>query len=87
MSIAFLFPGQGSQMPGMLHSMPDHPAVTLTLDEVSEYLNADIRALDSEEALRSSVSVQLALLASGVSMARVLVEEGVESEAVAGLSV
>jgi malonate decarboxylase epsilon subunit len=87
MSIAFLFPGQGSQMPGMLHSMPDHPAVMLTLDEVSEYLNADIRALDSEEALRSSVSVQLALLASGVSMARVLVEEGVESEAVAGLSV
>jgi len=87
MSIAFLFPGQGSQMPGMLHALPDHPAVTRTLDEVSEYLNMDIRELDSEEALRSSVSVQLALLACGVSMARALIEEGVKPEAVAGLSV
>jgi malonate decarboxylase epsilon subunit len=87
MSIAFLFAGQGSQMPGMLHALPDHPAVTRTLDEVSEYLNMDIRELDSEEALRSSVSVQLALLACGVSMARALIEEGVKPEAVAGLSV
>ena len=87
MSIAFLFPGQGSQVPGMLHALPDHSAVTRTLDEVSEYLNSDIRELDSEEALRSSVSVQLALLACGVSMARALTEEGVDPEAVAGLSV
>jgi malonate decarboxylase epsilon subunit len=87
MSIAFLFPGQGSQVPGMLHALPDHPAVTRTLDEVSEYLNSDIRELDSEEALQSSVSVQLALLACGASMARALIEEGAEPEAVAGLSV
>ena len=87
MSIAFLFPGQGSQVPGMLHALPDHPAVTRTLDEVSEYLNTDIRDLDSEEDLRSSVSVQLSLLACGVSLARALIEEGVEPEAVAGLSV
>ena len=87
MSIAFLFPGQGSQVPGMLHALPDHPAATRTLDEVSEYLNTDIREIDSEEALKSSVSVQLALLTCGVSMARVLTEEGVEPEAVAGLSV
>jgi malonate decarboxylase epsilon subunit len=87
MSIAFLFPGQGSQKPGMLHALPGHPAVTRTLDEVSEYLNTDIRELDSEQALRSSVSVQLALLACGVSMARALTEEGIEPEAVAGLSV
>jgi malonate decarboxylase epsilon subunit len=87
MSIAFLFPGQGSQMPEMLRALPDHPAITRTLDEVSEYLDTDVRELDSEEALRSSVSVQLALLACGVSMARALTEEGVEPEAVAGLSV
>jgi malonate decarboxylase epsilon subunit len=87
MSIAFLFPGQGSQESGMLHALPDHPAVTRTLNEMSEYLNTDIRGLDSEEALQSSVSVQLALLACGVSMARALTEEGVEPEAVAGLSV
>ena len=87
MSIAFLFPGQGSQAPGMLHALPDHPAITRTLNEASEYLKTDIRELDSKEALQSSVSVQLALLACGVSMARALIEEGIEPEAVAGLSV
>jgi malonate decarboxylase epsilon subunit len=87
MSIAFLFPGQGSQVSGMLHALPDHPAVRRTLDEVSECLRMDVRELDSEEALQSPVSVQLALLASGVAMARALTEEGVEPEGVAGLSV
>ncbi len=74
-------------MPGMLHNLPDHPAVARTLDEVSESLHADVRELDSAEALQSTVSVQLALLASGVAVARALFEEGVNPEAVAGLSV
>src|ERR1700721_4256662 len=87
MSVAFLFPGQGSQVPGMFNALPDHPAVRRTLDEVSECLNTNIRELDSEQALQSSVSVQLALLACGVSMARALIEEGGEPEAGAGLSV
>jgi malonate decarboxylase epsilon subunit len=87
MSVAFLFPGQGSQVPGMLHNLPDHPAVARTLNEVSESLHADVRELDSAEALQSTVSVQLALLASGVAVARALFEEGVNPEAVAGLSV
>jgi malonate decarboxylase epsilon subunit len=87
MSVAFLFPGQGSQVPGMLHNLPDHPAVARTLDEVSESLHADVRELDSAEALQSTVSVQLALLASGVAVARALLVEGVNPEAVAGLSV
>jgi malonate decarboxylase epsilon subunit len=87
MSVAFLFPGQGSQVPGMLRALPDHPAIARTLDEMSESLGANVRELDSEEALQSTVSVQLALLASGVPMARALIEEGVEPEATAGLSV
>jgi malonate decarboxylase epsilon subunit len=87
MSIAFLFPGQGSQVPGMLHSLPDHPVVTRTLDEASEFLHRDVRELDSAEALQSTVSVQLALLTAGVAVARTLAEEGVAAEAVAGLSV
>ena len=87
MSVAFLFPGQGSQTPGMLHALPDHPAVARTLDEASETLGRDIRELDSAEALQSTVSVQLALLAAGVGVARALVEEGVTVEAIAGLSV
>jgi len=87
MSVAFLFPGQGSQVPGMLHNLPDHAAIARTLDEVSESLGANVRELDSAEALKSTISVQLALLTSGVAVARALLEEGVKPEAVAGLSV
>ena len=87
MSIAFLFPGQGSQSAGMLHQLIDHPEVERTLDEVSSVLRCDVRGFDSEEALASSVPVQLALLASGVATARALIEKGVESCVVCGLSV
>jgi malonate decarboxylase epsilon subunit len=87
MGIAFLFPGQGSQTTGMLHALPDHPAVASTLDEISEILGGDVRLLDSAEALESTVSVQVALLTSGVAVARSLNAEGIKAEAVAGLSV
>ena len=87
MSVAFLFPGQGSQFPGMLRSLPNYPSVARTLDEVSESLGENVLELDSPEALRSTLSVQLALLASGVAVARALVAEGVKPEAVAGMSV
>jgi len=87
MSIAFLFPGQGSQFPGMLHQLLDHPEVERTLDEVSSALHSDVRGLDSKEALASTVSVQLALLASGVATARALIEKGAQPSVVCGLSV
>jgi malonate decarboxylase epsilon subunit len=87
MSIAFLFPGQGSQSAGMLHQLLDHPEVERTLDEVSVVLGSDVRSFDSEEALTSNVSVQLALLTSGVAAARALVEKGAEPSVVCGLSV
>jgi malonate decarboxylase epsilon subunit len=87
MSVAFIFPGQGSQTPGMLHDLLDHPAVTRTLDEISEVLLSDVRNMDSEQCLKSDVSVQIALLTAGVATARALIEEGVQPAAVAGLSV
>ena len=87
MSTAFLFPGQGSQVPGMLHALPAHPAVTRTFEEAGDVLHRQVMELDSPEELRSTVSVQLALLIVGVAMARALSEEGVQAEAVAGLSV
>jgi len=70
----------------MLHALPDHPSIARTLDEVTEALGENVLELDSPAALRSTVSVQLALLASGVAVARALVEEGVTPEAVAGMS-
>jgi malonate decarboxylase epsilon subunit len=87
MSIALLFPGQGSQTPGMLHRLPDHPAIRQTFDEVSTELGYDVLTLDSPDAFRSTVPVQLALLTAGVATARALESEGVFPEAVAGLSV
>jgi malonate decarboxylase epsilon subunit len=71
----------------MLHQLPDHPAVRQTLEEVTTALGYDVRTLDSAEALRSTVPVQLALLIGGVATARALESEGVIPEAVAGLSV
>ena len=87
MSVAFIFPGQGSQTPGMLHNLLDHPAVVHTLDEISEALHSDVRNLDSELCLKSDVSVQIGLLTAGVATARALMEQGVQPTAVAGLSV
>jgi malonate decarboxylase epsilon subunit len=87
MGVAFLFPGQGSQVSGMLHALPDHPVIARTLDEVSKSLEQNVLRLDSAAALQSTVSVQLALLASGVAVARALIADGVGPEAVAGMSV
>jgi len=87
MSIAFLFPGQGSQRPGMLHELPAHPSVALTLDEASQLLGRDVRELDEEKVLESTVSTQVAIYVAGVAMARALAAEGALPSAVAGLSV
>jgi len=87
MSVAFLFPGQGSQTPGMLHHLLDHPLVAWTLDEISEALHSDARNFDNDQCLKSDVSVQIALLAAGVATARALMEQGVQPVVVAGLSV
>jgi malonate decarboxylase epsilon subunit len=86
-SVAFVFPGQGSQIPGMLHSLIRQPVVDQTLEEISDELHSDVRNLDSEHCLEFSHSVQLALFAAGVATARALIEQGIRPAAVAGLSV
>ncbi len=87
MTVAFLFPGQGSQHEGMLHALPDHPAVGRTLAEVSDALGRNVKELDSKQALQSTTSVQLSIFAAGVAVARALRELGLQPKAVAGLSV
>lgn len=87
MSVLFTFPGQGSQVPGMLRSLPDHPAVARTLAEARGALGHDPRELDSAEALASTVAVQLSLLVAGVATARVLIARGAAPDMVAGMSV
>ena len=87
MSVLFTFPGQGAQRPGMLHALPDHPETARTLAEASAALSRDVLALDGEDALRSTVAVQLCLLVAGVAMARLLAAHEAGPKMVAGLSI
>lgn len=87
MSVLFTFPGQGAQKPGMLHTLPSHPETVRTLDDASAALGRDVLLLDSADALRSTVAVQLSLLVAGVAMARVLAAHGALPAMVAGLSI
>ena len=77
MTIAFLFPGQGAQSEGLLHHLPQHAEVARTIEEASDVLGLDIRALDNAEALHSTPTVQQALLIAGVATARALMVEQV----------
>jgi malonate decarboxylase epsilon subunit len=87
MSVAFLFPGQGSQRPGMLHDLPDHPIARDMITHATEVLGRDVLDLDTPEALGSTVATQLALLVVGATAARILIEEGGAPDFVAGHSV
>lgn len=87
MSIAFLFPGQGAQSPGFLRALPEHAAVSDTFAEASRLLDHDVLELDTADALESTAAVQLTLLIAAVAIVRLLRDEGVVADAVAGLSV
>ncbi len=85
MSVAFLYPGQGTQRPGMLHDLPGHPAVTATRAEAERILpGSSLR--DTAEALESTVTAQVALCVAGVAATRALAGEGAVPDAVAGHS-
>jgi malonate decarboxylase epsilon subunit len=88
--IAYLFPGQGAQTPGFLHRLggdAPHPAIARTFDEASEVIGRNVLELDTADALASTVAVQVTLVVAGVAAARALADEGIEADAVAGLSV
>jgi malonate decarboxylase epsilon subunit len=87
MSVAFLFPGQGSQRPGMLHELPGHPVARDMISQSTEVLGRDVLDLDTPEVLGSTVATQLALLVAGATTARILVKEGGGADFVAGHSV
>ncbi|MGF6774406.1 malonate decarboxylase epsilon subunit [Paraburkholderia sp. GAS199] len=85
--LAFLFPGQGAQTDGFLHRLPERDVVQRTLQEASDVLGIDTLTLDTAEALRSTVAVQIGLTVAGVAHARALVDAGLTPEISAGLSV
>ena len=87
MTIAVLFPGQGSQSAGMADPWRAHPAGRTVLDETSAVIGRDVvDGCHDEAALATTEFVQPALLACDVAAFRVLEAEGVEAGAAAGHS-
>lgn len=89
--IAAIFPGQGSQKPGMGQSLFDGSAAAKNVfDEVSETLHIDVAKLcfeSDEETLRATQNAQIALFTCGIAAYRALVETGVKAEVFAGHSI
>ena len=87
MNVALLFPGQGAQTPGFLHTLPEIECVQKTLVEASNALGFDVLSLDSEPMSRGTVAVQLSLLIAGTAFARFVHAEKIVPVAAAGMSV
>jgi [acyl-carrier-protein] S-malonyltransferase len=87
MKSAVLFPGQGSQYPGMADPWVSHPVGAATLEECSEVLGWDVvEACRDEDRLADTAVVQPALFACDVAAFRVLEAEGMRFAATAGHS-
>jgi [acyl-carrier-protein] S-malonyltransferase len=87
---AFLFPGQGSQFPGMGHSLAEaHPEARAVFDEADATLGFALSRLcfeGPEEELKKTENTQPALLTVSVAACRVLQGNGIEPDYVAGHS-
>ncbi|HEL2163382.1 TPA: ACP S-malonyltransferase [Streptococcus suis] len=86
---AFLFAGQGSQTVGMARDLYEYyPIVRETFDRASQILGYDIRDLidNQEDKLHQTRYTQPAILTTSVAIFRLLEEEGIQPDMVAGLS-
>lgn len=85
-AVAWLFPGQGSQVVGMGKALAErYTAAARTFDEANEALGFDLRALCFEgpaAELDRTANTQPALLATGVAALRAAIETGMTAEPV-----
>ena len=85
--LAVVFPGQGAQQEGYLRRLAAYAPTRATFDEASHVLNLDVLTLDTAEALRSTVAVQVGMVVAGVATVRALAAEHLTPDVSAGLSV
>lgn len=87
----FLFPGQGSQCPGMVRDFYEaSPVAHEVLDDAEEVLGEGFLATifeGSEDEVRDTRVAQTALVSAGVAIARHLASQGVSPSGCAGHSV
>jgi len=88
--VAFLFPGQASQYPGMGKELAEkYPAAKAVFDEADEALGFSISKIcfaGTEEELKLTANTQPAILACSVAVVRVLAERDLIPDFVAGHS-
>jgi [acyl-carrier-protein] S-malonyltransferase len=88
--IAFIYPGQASQYPGMGKELAEkYPAAKAVFDEADKALGFSISKMcfsGSEEELKSTANTQPAILTCSVAVHRVLSEKGITPDFVAGHS-
>jgi [acyl-carrier-protein] S-malonyltransferase len=88
--IAFIFPGQASQYPGMGKELAEkYPAAKAVFDEADRALGFSISQMcfaGSEEDLKQTANTQPAILTCSVAVHHVLAEKGITADFVAGHS-
>ncbi len=86
MKVAFLFPGQGAQHPGMLDGLTNHAAVTETFRQARQIIGQDPQVWDRDLASVGTSVIQVYIFVAGVAVSRLLEDRGAVPDAVAGLS-
>jgi [acyl-carrier-protein] S-malonyltransferase len=90
MKTLFLFPGQGTQYPGMAHDFYDSSAEIKDLFEfASETVKIDLKKLifeGTEEDLKKTINTQLSVALAARSAARALKSKGITAQGCGGFS-